>query len=145
MTYEQRFADLLENYAARLREEERRRKPGDGLLGFGKKLSDAPCHAEYDRAVEALAGELAAQGDAPKETAALVWAIFRADERCDWPVCAEWMLLAAHRHAALLVPCLDREDARALHAWYARRFPPLQRMPAQKALLKALVRRAEGK
>ena len=144
MNLETQLDAVLREYFEALGREEAGRGFGDGLLGFGKKLSDAPCHAAFDGQTEALLRQAGEAELSSREIYALISKLFQADGAYAWPPCAVVQLLAAQRHASRLIPSLEAGDAAALADWYEKRYPRFQRLPAQTELLKALKTRAQG-
>lgn len=133
------YADYLE----KAREAERRRRPGDGLFGFGRKPADDPCHADFLKALREAVEALAQTGSDGEmaETLRLI---------CDAPsACAQeppgiyWTLVAAHGAMPAGIPSLDRREARELYEHYAAAWPKVRRMPVQRQVLKALREAAE--
>ena len=120
---------------------ERKSKPTDGLLGFGRSLKDDVCHERLDRRVEAIVREACAAGPAPEEALQLAHLLLRGDQP-SWPLACQWMLRALERHSIPLIPFLDPEDAAALLRAYTARYKPWDRLPAQKEVIRALKARA---
>ena len=58
---------------------------------------------------------------------------------------AYWYVLAAQRHALLLIPRLAAEDRRALGNRYREAYPPVTQIPVQRELDKALMDGTAGK
>ena len=131
-------------YRTALQEAERKRKPTDGLLGFGRALKDDPCHERLDEEVQTIVDEAAA-GELPAETAAsLADALLFPDNTPPWPLSAQWMLRAEERHALKLIPFLAKADAADLAGRYAAKYRPWDRLPAQKTVLQELKKRGNG-
>lgn len=135
---EQAFADYrqdLENY-------QKKSKPTDGLLGFGRSLKDDPCHDRLYQKVEEIMEEMCAsapsEGDAERAARFL---LFRDDVQT-WPLAAQWMLRAVERHTIPLIPFLKPETASTLLRQYGKRYRPWDRLPVQKEVYKALRERA---
>ena len=68
-SYAQKLRDLLDEYETAVRQARARKTPGSGLLGFGPKRGDDPCHEAFDQKLEALFAAMAAV-DPPVEDAA---------------------------------------------------------------------------
>ena len=132
----EKLSGLLDEYDAAVREANARRKPGEGILGFGKKLSDDPCHGAFDRKIASLCEEMASA--APSDMAEAVALLFQAERDRAWLECARWMLVAVQRHALPLIPLLPEEEKRAMLAWYGKRYPAFQRLPVQQQIVRAL-------
>ena len=131
-------------YRAALEEAERKRKPTDGLLGFGRALKDDPCHELLDREIQAIADEAADSGPSAETAAALVEALLFPESAPPWPLSAQWMLRAEERHALKLIPFVSEGDAAELAGRYASRYRPWDRLPAQKTMLQELKKRGKG-
>ena len=130
---EQAFRDYLQD----LENYEKKRRPTDGLLGFGRSLKDDPCHERLDERVEKAVGEICASAPSPGEAERTVRMLLRDDMQA-WPLAAQWMLRAIERHAIPLIPFLTRETAAALLKEYAERYRPWDRLPVQREVHKAL-------
>lgn len=137
MTYAPQVRAILDEYAQALEETARQRRPTEGLLGFGRKLGDEPCHEIMDRKIAALTETLLADDGAEDadEAASL---LLRAEADGAWPEAAKFALIAAQRHLIPLVSRLSRNGAAEMAAWFEKRYPVFRRLPVQKQLLKAL-------
>ena len=136
---------LFDDYERQVIQLEANRKLGDGLLGFGKRVEDAPCHGDFDRAMEALISQIARDDEAAGDAAIVAELLLRAEDSRVWPASARWMALAVQRHALLLIPLLSSQAARQLGEWYEKRYPARIRFPVQKEILKALKKADHGK
>lgn len=135
---------LFEAYLDEVDEVMRRRKPADGILGFGNAPQNDPCHERFDRAVEAEVQRLL---DASPDAAAAEEAVgflLRDEALSRRAECARWMLIAVQRHALALIPLLSAESAGALLRQYTARYPWTKRFPAQKQVIDALKRQARA-
>lgn len=125
-SYETYFDELK-----RLKEE---RKPGDGLLGFGKRPDSDPCHDRFAEELKKALDTFTA-GAPASETVRRVLRyvyekpLFHRDNNL-----AYWMLLAVHGLTEKLVPLLSEEDAAELTAWYTKAYPKRVLLPVQKRL-----------
>ena len=95
---------ILEIYAEEIEAARKKRKPTSGLLGFGPKPSDDPCHEKVDESVKALLEQLAEESDA-ELTGQVVSDLFHAEAERAWPTDAG------------LMPC------KGIHCRCCRRFP----------------------
>ena len=139
-SYAQKLRDLLDEYETAVRQARARKTPGSGLLGFGPKRGDDPCHEAFDQKLEALFAAMAA-GDPPVEDAAdVIGLLLGAEEDRPWPEEARWMLVAAQRHALPVIPLLPGAQRRKLLLEYRKRYPRFRRLPVQDQVLKALAR-----
>ncbi|MEA5144166.1 MAG: hypothetical protein VB023_11435 [Oscillibacter sp.] len=131
---------LYKTYLARTKELTARRRPGDGLLGFGPGPDQDPCHDAFSQALKAcLAEEIPSSG----ETAAILHYIYEEPFCHEHDQLAYWMLLAVHGLTVPRVKALTAADAAALWTWYRKAYPPAKRLPAQKQVLRALKERGD--
>ena len=136
----------FEMYRQDLDEYERKRKPTDGLLGFGHSLKDDPCHERFDDRVKEAAEQLCASQPEAEDAERFIRRLLPPREAVSvWPVAAQWMLCAIERHTLLLIPFLSGEAAAAIRREYAARYKRWERLPVQQQVLKALQDRAAGK
>ena len=134
---------VFEAYLDEVDEVMRRRKPADGILGFGNAPQNDPCHERFDRAVEAQVQRLLdAAPDAAVEEA--VGFLLRDEALSRRAECARWMLIAVQRHALALVPLLSAESAGELLREYTARYSWTKRFPTQKQVIDALKRQARA-
>ena len=135
---EQAFRDYqsdLENY-------ERKRRPTDGLLGFGRSLKDDACHERLDGRVAQAVQRISALPPTEEDAERVVGFLLSVQDSRAWPLAAEWMLRALERHALPLIPFLSSRAAAGFLEGYARRYKPWDRLPVQRQVYRALVDRA---
>ena len=130
--------EAFRSYRQDLEAFERKRKPTDGLLGFGRSLQDDPCHDRLDERVREAVEGICASHPTPAEARRAVAMLLPGAETEKWPLAAQWMLRAVERHSLPLIPYLAPEDANAFLQAYARRYKPWDRLPAQKQVYQAL-------
>lgn len=136
---EQAFTD----YRQELEECEKKAKPTDGLLGFGKSVKDDACHDRFDARISEITDAIAAgRPSAEDAEQALRLLLMRSCEE-GWHLSAQWMLRAAERHCLSLIPFLKPESAKAICREYGECYKRWDRLPAQKEVYKAL--KAQGK
>ena len=129
----QAFTDYrrdVENY-------EQKRKPTDGLFGFGHSLQNDACNDCFDKSVEQAVTGLVNAGPSSEDAERAIRILFSQDMQT-WPLAAQWMLRAVERHGIPLVPFLTPAAAAVLQKEYAGRYRPWERLPVQKQLLQAL-------
>ena len=131
------FRELLTAYDGTVRELIRKKRPFEGLLGFGRRAADEPCHEELDARIEALCKAAGEEEDAAG-LAELTEAVLKAERRWEGPEYARLMLAAAQRHTLELIPRLDPADRSRLADWYAREYPRRKRLPVQDKILDTL-------
>ncbi len=129
---------LYEEYIDEVGRLERNKKPADGLLGFGKKISEDPCHDRFAERIEGLLREYAAEKPGSADIREVLEYIYSIQREHKDPVCAYWLMNAVHGFTVELAGMLSREDASALYELYERNCPRRERFPVQKKVLKAL-------
>lgn len=127
----------LADYRQDLDNYEKKRKPTDGLLGFGHPLQNDPCHERLDERVDKLIGQMQGLSPSSQEAGQAV-RLLLFHEDAAWPLAAQWMLRALERHALPLIPFLAPDTAAQLQKEYASHYKPWDRLPVQKQVLKAL-------
>ena len=135
---EQAFRDYREDLEAY----ERKRRPMEGFLGFGRSLKDDSCHDRFDERVQRAVSGICALRPSPEDAERAVRTLLQPDASQPWPLAGEWMLRAVERHSLPLIPFLSRGAAAALYREYAARYRPWDRLPAQKEVCRALKGRA---
>lgn len=118
MTFLDKLQRLYENYLERARQVEREHKPLDGLMGFGKKTSDDPCHKRFAMAVETLLKAAARENPGTSQIRAILECVYRAPRENPEPRAAYWTLIAVHCHTLELIEQLSQEDAGTLWKEY---------------------------
>ena len=114
------------------------RKPGQGLLGFGKKPADDPCHPQFAEDLRVALAELEAEDpDSARRRAVLELILFAPTEHRE-PLSVYWMLVAVHGLTPSLIRGLDPADAAALGDRYGKTYPRWERLPIQKDVFRAL-------
>ncbi|MBR1685166.1 MAG: hypothetical protein IJ708_08505 [Clostridia bacterium] len=137
----------LEGAFARYRSDieayEKKARPTDGLLGFGRSLKDDVCHDRLDESVAQIVTEICAEAPSFEAAERAIRLLLREDIPA-WPLAAQWMLRAVERHALPLIPYLSAPQAQELYRDYQKRYPPWDRLPAQKEVCQALKARAHS-
>ncbi len=115
-----------------------------GFLGFGADPKRDPCHMAFYRDAEKWMKDFLASSPSEGEAYAAVKFILSA------PVGMRehdsyWFLFAAHGLCRELAPQLNQLHCQELVEFYDREFPRRDRMDAQTAVYKALVRGARGR
>ncbi len=117
---------------------QKKHKPTDGLLGFGRSIQDDPCHERFDERVEQAVSAMAAANPSSEQAEHVIRTLLIRDDLQTWHLSAQWMLRAAERHALPLIPFLSTETAGSLLKDYTDRYRPWERLPVQKQVVKAL-------
>ena len=138
MSYQEQIEKLYQAYVEEGTALEKKRKPWEGIFGFGKKPADDPCHTRFIQALEEQLSSFREAGIPSAEARDVLRLIFRypVDHPC--PASVYWMLLAAHGTAFGLIPHLQEADAAALKTEYEALYPRRGRLPVQDQVLKAL-------
>ena len=124
---------------------EQERNPLDGILGFGTKSADAPCHDQFIKAMGSVLNTTAEDNLNSKEIREVLEYIYRAPKENQEPLAAYWMLIAVHGQTIDLIKNLNREDAGTLWAEYKKIYRHWDRLPAQARVLAALDRARKSK
>lgn len=142
MTAVQKIENLYADYIEQFHVQNRKRKPGQGILGIGAGPGDLPCHRQFIDSLEALMTELAGGETDSREAREALEFVFReqAQLQSEAPS-VYWTLLAVQGLGIKLIELLSPEDAATLYEAYKSAYPRLKRMPAQEQVLKALKKR----
>lgn len=131
---EKQYVDAIE----KIRIAAKNRKPGEGIFGFGRKLSDEPCHMELIEGVQKVAEAMAKEATSQEAAKAIRYILER-------PECYEkvaqsmyWTMITAQGQVMPLIPCLNKEDALEIYTWYNKENPKRLRLPIQNDIVKAL-------
>ncbi len=126
--------EIYEGYIADTMRLEAERKPGDGLLGFGRNPAHDPCHDIFSdklqKALKSAEGGALTSGDA----AELLLYMYNAPLKNQNNKLAYWMLIAVQAHTREVICFLSSEDAAALSVKYNEMFPKRTRLPVQNEL-----------
>lgn len=118
------------------------RKPTDGLLGFGKKAGDDPCHDRFASRLEQEFNALASAAPSSETVSAVLLFVFNApNEHRDLRL-AFWMLQAVSGLTEKLVVFLSPQDAAALELRFSELYPKRIRLPVQQKIAKLLKEQA---
>ena len=136
---------LRADYLEKVAELERKRKPGEGILGMHGGPADDPCHDRYAEDLAALLGDFAA-GDPDSASVRIVLdELYAAPPKSGTPRSAFWMLIAVQGLCPELIDRLDPGDADSLVKRFASDYRRWELMPRQKQILKALKDRAKNR
>lgn len=134
---------LYEAYIAKAEECERNRKPADGLLGFGKKAADDPCHDQFADDLEAALKQLAEQSPASITVCSVLEYIYKMPLTHQEPASVRWMLEAVQGLTKELIGSLNTADAAKLAEQYDADYPRRTRLPVQNQLYDILHKQAK--
>lgn len=138
-----RLEALYNNYIDTVRELEKNRKPGDGLLGLRPGPKDDPCHDNFAADLERLLKDFLDSSPDSGECTAVLRYMITAPEPWQELTSAYWMLIAVQGFGTDLIGYLDPADAKALAELYSAHYPRWDRLPVQNKLLKGLKRQAD--
>ena len=130
--------EIYEDYIEKVRKLEKEKKPADGLLGFGKKISDDPCHDVFAEKLEKILNEFAAIEPPSDKVYEVLAYIYHAPAENTEYESAYWMLNAVHGLTLSLVGRLSPQDADKLCELYEKDIPRRKRLPVQKKVASVL-------
>ena len=139
-----KIREIYDGYIADTLRLEAERKPGDGLLGFGRSPAHDPCHDLFSDRLQ-MALKSAEDGVLPAEAAELLRLIYNAPVENENNKLAYWMLIAVQAHTKDSIRFLTKEDAAALLVQYNEMYPKRTRLPVQKEIAALLNVQAGGK
>ena len=136
---------LRANYLEKVSELERKRKPGEGILGMHGGPADDCCHDRYAEDLAALLQAFAAEDPDSASVRTVLDELYAAPPKSGTPRSAFWMLIAVQGLCPELIDRLDPDDADSLVKRFASDYRRWELMPRQKQLLKALKDRAKNR
>ena len=106
---------------------------------FGPRTEEIyhPGHEAFDTAVENWCKDFAASQPSQAELEAALDLLLLGAEEQEGKA-PYWYLIAAQRHATLLIPLLDDDRKAALASHYASQYPPRLQVPVQVQVYQAL-------
>ncbi|MCR4923996.1 MAG: hypothetical protein K5931_08340 [Lachnospiraceae bacterium] len=135
---------LYEEYFESVKRVQRSRGAFEGILGFGKKLSNEPCHFEFQKKLKDYLDEIKSdmpESETLKEILSFIYCIHR-EQKSEPSI--YWMLIAVHMDTLELIEGLSSKDADELLKLYGRLFKKHERLPAQNKLYDKLKTRSEA-
>lgn len=129
---------LYHDYLAKAEVCERNRKPAEGLLGFGKKPADDPCHDQFASDLEQALRQLTEQSPTSQTIRNVLSYIYEMPLQHQEPVSIRWMLEAVHGLTHDLIGGLHSADAEKLLKQYEANYPRRTRLPVQNQICDAL-------
>ena len=117
------------------------RKFGEGVFGMPDSARSSPVHMEYYNAVEAAVNDYLAAAPQAEEADETVRFLLTASEEYPCSNLATWMLIAIQKHTLPLIPLMSDEKRAEMFSWFNTHVPRLQRLPAQRDIIKALKKR----
>lgn len=138
----EKLAALYEAYLDEFHRLERKRRPFEGVLGFGGGPQNYPCHEAFAQDLERLLNQFAAQAPSSDQVGPVLdYIYFAAPARWKSETAVYWMLLAVQGLTLDLIPLLDGAGAEALCKTYQDTYPRRQRLPVQEKVFAALHRK----
>ncbi len=133
---------LYDGYLQEAMRAEQEQKPFDGLFGFGKKAADDPCHDRFAANLKTWLDAFRASKPESAELCSVLRTIYFDPKEHPEPGSIYWMLIAVQGLTTGLIPLLKPADAAALAEEYGAPYRRRERLPAQKQILEALIKRS---
>lgn len=135
---------LYDDYISKVRKIEQQMKPTDGLLGFGRKISDDPCHESFAEELQDILEEYEKTSPGSDEVKEVLRFIFGIPLKYEDSDSIYWMLNAVHSLTLGLTGFLSADDASEILEEYKNNYPRSKRLPAQKKLIRLLEKASSG-
>jgi len=130
------------DYLIDIKSLESKRKPTDGLMGFGKRADQDPCHERFAERLEQKLKDIENEPPSSEKACAVLRYVFNAPQEEKDALSAYWMLFAVHGLTDGLIRFLSKEDAKGLSELYADLYPKYKRMPVQQKIASHLQEQA---
>ena len=134
----QEIRTIYEDYISDVNYLEATRKPTDGLMGFGKRAGDDPCHDRFASRLDKELDTLAATAPSSETASAVLRFVFAAPSEHKDLMLAFWMLQAVHGFTEKLIVFLSPQAAADLEASYTEQYPRRVRLPVQQKIAQLL-------
>ena len=141
--FTEEFRAICAKYFDAAEQAEQNRKPADGLMGFGKKSADAPCHDQFAAEMESAFQTFAQQQPDSNTVRNVLLEFYRLPQVHEAQKSVYWMLNAVQRFTLPLIARLKAQDAAAVYEQYAQDYPKLNRLPVHAEIAKALQKQSE--
>ncbi|MEA4895355.1 MAG: hypothetical protein VB064_08830 [Oscillospiraceae bacterium] len=125
---------IYDDYIADVRTLLSKRKPTDGLMGFGKRAGEDACHERFADIIERRLNDFAQTSPSSEDAYAVMRMVFEFPQEYRNDSLIYWMLLAVQGMTEGLIPFLSKEDAAALSELYSELYPRYSRLPVQSAV-----------
>ena len=125
-------------YLDKVRELERNRRIGDGLLGLKGGPEDDPCHDRFREDISGALRTFSGAAPASADVRAVLEELYAPPKKNEMPLSAYWMLIAVQGLTLELIERLDGGDASALESRYKADYRRWERLPVQRQILKSL-------
>lgn len=132
------------DYLIDIKNLEAKRKPTDGLMGFGKRDDYDPCHERFSDRLEQKLKDIENEPPSSEKACAVLRYVFNVPQDEKGSLSAYWMLIAVHGFADGLISFLSKEDAGGLSELYEDLFPKYKRLPVQQKIASHLQEQAGG-
>lgn len=137
---------LYEAYIKEFQQQDKTRKPFEGVFGFRGGPQDYPCHEKFMQDLDEALKRQQSQNPSSIQTAGVLRYIYcEAPVRWESEGTAYWMLIAAQSLTLEMIANLGAADAQALCGEYEKQYPRRQRLPVQDKILKALKARSKAR
>lgn len=134
----QEIRTIYEDYLSDVIHLEATRKPTDGLMGFGKRAGDDPCHDRFASRLEKELDTLAAAAPSSETASAVLRFVFAAPREQKDLSLAFWMMQAVQGFTEKLIVFLSPQAAADLEASYTEAYPKRVRLPVQQTIAQHL-------
>ncbi len=141
----QEVKQIYDDYFTDVRELQARRNPMEGLLGFGKRADDDPCHERFADRLGQKLSDFAKTSPASGEVCSVLRFVYEVPHEYKNASMVYWMLLAVQGLTDELIPLLKTEDAASLSALFADLYPKNSRLPSQQKIASRLCLQAGAK
>ena len=135
---------IYAEYLIEVKKLEAKRKPTDGLMGFGKRVDQDPCHERFAERLEQRLKDIENMSPSSEEAGAVLRYVISAPQEEKALLSAYWMLLAVQGYTDGLISFLSKEAAKELYELYADLYPKFKRMPVQQKIASHLQEQAGG-
>ncbi len=138
----QEIRAIYEDYLSDLIHLEATRKPTDGLMGFGKRAGDDPCHDRFASRLEKALDDLAATAPSSETASAMLRFVFSAPSEQKDLSLTFWMMQAVVGFTEKLIVFLTPQAAADLEQSFTELFPKRIRLPVHQRIAKLLKEQA---
>ena len=116
-------------------------KWGDGLLGFGKRPDQDPCHERFSERLEKVIEETASKQHCSGDILEALNYIYETPQGYKDNALVYWMMIAVQAFTEKLIIMLSPEDAAVLSERFKELYPKAVRLPNQKKIAAQLQER----
>lgn len=139
MTALEELHRIYEEYDKKARKVRSKASRFAGAFSLGDDPRKHECHEDFFDDVGRWVEAFLKTQPAEQEVASVVqWILEAADANRDTDV--YWMMYAAQGHVKELIPRMSREDCSKLLTWYEDTYPAVDRLPAQREIVRRMHR-----